>query len=64
MKEPKKGLYNDVWFYYKKWLNNNGTDQEWENIIAEGDCIIEKYNNDPFARSLIGTIQIEISRKE
>lgn len=64
MREQKKQLYNDVWFYYKKWLNNNGTDTEWEQIIAEGNEILLKYSYDPFARSLIGVIQIEISRKD
>ena len=62
MKEPKKELYNDVWFYYKKWLNNDGTDKQWEQMLAEGELILEKYK-DPFARALVGAVQIELGRK-
>lgn len=62
MKQPKKELYNEVWFYYKRWLNNAGTDVEWELIMAEGEKILEKYK-DPFARALVGAVQIELGRK-
>lgn len=64
MREPKKQLYNEIWFYYKKWLNNSGTDEEWQQIIAEGNEILARYNQDAFARSLVGAVQIEIGRKD
>jgi hypothetical protein len=64
MREPKKELYNDIWFYYKKWLNNSGTDEEWEQIIKDGNEILQKYKNDSFSRSLVGAVQIEIGRKD
>lgn len=63
MKEPKKELYNEVWFYYKKWLNNDGSDEQWEQIIEQGNAIIDKYKQDPFARSLVGNVQAELGRK-
>ena len=59
MKEPKKAIYNDAWGYYKKWLNNDGSDE----IIAEGNKIIDTYQGDLFARVLIGAIQAELGRK-
>lgn len=62
MKEPKKQLYNDVWFFYKKWLNNTGSDEEWEKINAEADSIIHKYDMDPFARSLLSAVIVELGR--
>ena len=63
MKEPKKVIYNDAWGYYKKWLNNDGSDAQWEQIIAEGNKIIDTYQGDLFARALIGAIQAELGRK-
>lgn len=62
MKEPKKELYNEIWFYYKKWLNNDGSDEQWEKIIADGNTILEKYKQDPFARALVGAVQMELGR--
>ena len=47
MKEPKKELFNEIWFYYKKWLNNDGSDEQWEQIIEQGNAIIDKYKQDP-----------------
>lgn len=63
MREPKKELFNEVWFYYKKWLNHTNTNEEWEQIMAEGDKILEKYKMDPFARSLVSAVIVELGRK-
>lgn len=63
MKQPKKELFNEVWFYYKKWLNHTNTDSKWEQILAEGDKILEKYQMDPFARSLVSSVIVELGRK-
>lgn len=64
MKEPKKELYNEIWFYYKKWLNNDDSEQQWVEIIKEGQTIIDKYENDSFAKSLVYAVQKELGRKE
>ena len=64
MKEPKKELYNEIWFYYKKWLNNDDSEQQWVEIIKEGQTIIDKYENDRFAKSLVYAVQKELGRKE
>lgn len=64
MKEPKKELYNEIWFYYKKWLNNDDSEQQWVEIIKEGQAIIDKYGNDSFAKSLVYAVQKELGRKE
>lgn len=63
MKEPKKELYNEIWFYYKKWLNNDDSEQQWVEIIKEGQTIIDKYENDSFAKSLVYVVQKELGRK-
>lgn len=63
MKQPKKELFNEVWFYYKRWLNHTNTDAEWEQIMAEGDNILEKCQMDPFARSLVSSVIVELGRK-
>ena len=62
MKEPKRELFNEIWAYYKKWINNDGSDVQWEEILAEGNAIIVKHKQDPFARSLVGIVQAELGR--
>ena len=64
MKEPKKELYNEIWFYYKKWLNNDDSEQQWLEIIKEGKTISDKYEKDRFAKSLVYAVQKELGRKE
>ena len=39
MREAKKELFNEIWFYYKKWINHNGTEREWDAIIEEGNIL-------------------------
>lgn len=62
MKEPKKELFNEIWFYYKKWLNNDDSEKQWEQIIKEGGEI--KYDFDVFAKELVYLFQKELGRKE
>lgn len=52
MKEPKKQIYNDVWFFYKKYINAT-SDEEWDILVAESKELIEKHQNDPFAKDLL-----------
>lgn len=64
MREPKKQIYNDVWFFYKKHINCDNSDQCWEQINQEAQEIARKYGNDMFARELIWAVINELSRKE
>lgn len=64
MKEPKKELFNEIWFYYKKWLNNDDSEKQWEQIIKEGGEITKKYDFDVFAKELVYLVQKELGRKE
>lgn len=64
MKEPKKELFNEIWFYYKKWLNNDDSEKQWEQIIKEGGEIIKKYDFDVFSKELVYLVQKELGRKE
>jgi hypothetical protein len=63
MREAKKEIFNEIWFYYKKWINHKGTESEWDAIIEEGNILAEKYNQDKFARSLILAIHEELARE-
>lgn len=65
MKEAKKEIYNDVWFFYKKYLNgNNKSDAYWEQVNSEAQEIANKYNGDMFARELISAVIVELAREE
>ena len=64
MREPKKQIYNDVWFFYKKYINCDNSDQCWEQINQEAQEIARKYDSDMFARELIWAVINELSRKE
>ena len=60
--EPKKEIYNEVWFLYKKYLSCSGSDSEWENLKKDAQDIVDKHNGDMFARELIYAVINEIGR--
>ena len=64
MKEIKKQIYNDAWFFYKKYINVQNTEEYWEAVIKDGDLLIEKHKRDPFMRNLISCIVQELGRME
>lgn len=61
--EPKKEIYNEVWFFYKKYLNGGRSDADWEELNREAQEIVKKHNGDMFARELLGAVINEFSRK-
>lgn len=64
MKEPKKEIYNDIWFFYKKYLNGDGSDNYWEQLQSESEELINKHKGDMFARELLGAVISELGRRE
>ena len=60
--EPKKEIYNEVWFLYKKYLSCSGTDEDWEKLKNEAQDIVDKHNGDMFARELIYAVINELGR--
>lgn len=64
MKQLKKDIYNDVWFFYKKYLDGDGTDQYWDNLVHEAQEIVDKYGQDKFSRELIGAVINELAREK
>lgn len=60
--EPKKEIYNDSWFLYKKYLICSGTDEDWEKLKNEAQEIVDKHNGDMFARELIYAVINELGR--
>lgn len=64
MREPKKEIYNNTWFFYKKYINCDNSDECWEQINQESQEILNKYNNDKFARELLEAVINELARKE
>lgn len=64
MREAKKQIYNDVWFFYKKYLNGDRSDRYWEEVNRESKKIADKYNGDMFARELVSAVIVELAREE
>lgn len=64
MREAKKQIYNDVWFFYKKYLNGDRSDRYWEEANRESKEIADKYNGDMFARELLSAVIVELAREE
>ena len=60
--EPKKEIYNEVWFLYKKYLGCSGSDKDWEQLKKDAQDIVDKHNGDMFARELIYAVINEIGR--
>lgn len=63
-RKPKKEIYNDAWFFYKRHLNGDRSDSYWEIVNKEGQVLIDKHNGDMFMRSLISAVITELQRKE
>jgi hypothetical protein len=64
VRELKKQIYNDVWFFYKKYITGDGSERYWEELHQEATELIAKHGNDTFARELVGTVINELARKE
>ena len=60
--EPKKEIYNEVWFLYKKYLSCSGTDNDWEKLESEAQEIVDNHNGDAFAKELIYAVLNELGR--
>ena len=60
--EPKKEIYNEVWFLYKKYLSCSGSDKDWEKLKKDAQNIVDKHNGDMFARELLYAVINEIGR--
>ena len=60
--DPKKEIYNDVWFLYKKYLSCPGADEYWEQIKKEAQEIVDKHRGDMFAKDLIYAVINELGR--
>lgn len=61
VKEPKKEIYNEVWFFYKKYLNC--PEESWEQLTREAQELIKKHGNDVFVRELLYAVINEIGRQ-
>ena len=61
-KEPKKEIYNEVWFFYKKYINHDNSDEAWEQVAKDAKTILEKNKGDKFARQLINAVIDELER--
>lgn len=60
--EPKKQIYNEVWFLYKKYIGCSGSEKDWDNLKKDAQDIVDKHNGDMFARELIYAVINEIGR--
>ena len=60
--DPKKEIYNDVWFLYKKYLSCPGADEEWEQIKKEAQEIVDEHSGDMFAKEVIYAVINELGR--
>ena len=57
-------IYNDVWTcLLKKYYGiRQGDDEQWEQLVKDGDAVCKKYNNSQFARELVLAIVNEWER--
>ena len=60
--EPKKEIYNEVWFFYKNYLRCSGSHNAWAQLTQEAPHTVDKHNGDMFARELIYAVINEIGR--
>lgn len=56
-------IYNDVWNLLKKYYGiRQDDDEQWEQLVKDGDAVCEKYGNSKFARELVLAIVNELER--
>lgn len=55
-------LYKDIWSWHKKYSSVEDSDKYWQQVLAEGEQIQNKYNCQ-FATDLMMAIINELERK-
>lgn len=60
-------VWQETWRFHKKFYDNDGSDQTWEQIVNESSEIARKYEGKPqynFAKDLILAVISEIERED
>ena len=56
-------IYNDAWMFFKKYYGiRQNDDEQWEQLVKDGDAVCEKYGNSKFARELVLAIINELQK--
>lgn len=62
-KSGAQQIFTEIWNYYKKYYNPERNDQYWEDLIADGTEIINKYKS-TMVMEFIHSIQSELHRRD
>lgn len=56
-------IYNDSWMFFKKYYGiRQNDDEQWEQLVKDGDAVCEKYGNSKFVRELVLAVINELER--
>lgn len=54
--ELEKQIFNEVWFFFKKYYNVREDDAFWAGVIRAADEIMEKYNDELATNLLLAIV--------
>lgn len=66
-KERYFSIWSQAWQFHKKFYNNNGSTQTWEQIVDESSELVKKYKDKPgheFMKDLILATLNELERRD
>lgn len=62
MDEAIRKAFTDAWNLYKRHMNMQHEDSDWESLIKDSQNVA-KDNNNPFGRDLVNAVMDELERK-
>lgn len=65
-KEKYFQIWKEVWEFHKKWYSINGSEEAWENALAQSSKIFERHKGketESFVKALILVVLDEIERR-
>ncbi len=62
MDEKVRKAFTDTWNLYKRHMDMQNTDEDWESLIEDNKKVAAE-NDNPFGRALCNAVMNELERK-
>lgn len=62
MDESVRKAFTDAWNLYKRHMNMQNEEEDWESLIADCKKVAQE-NENPFGRDLLNAVMDELERK-
>lgn len=61
--DPEWSIFREVFSYYQKYAIPEEKDEYWQELIKEGEKLVEKYNHDVFCVRMVSAIMTALDDK-